>query len=468
MTHNENDLQSAFGWVNNDNMAMLVDLYELTMADSYYRHKRNDTATFDLFVRSLPHGRAFLVSAGLAQTLYYLKNLRFTEDALDYLCSIRCMTRGFVDYLRTFKFTGDVWALQEGEIYFPPEPLLRVTGPRIEVQIIETFLLNTFNAMSMWASKAARMTLAAGHRRVIDMSPRRDHGADAAMKVARAAYVAGIAGTSNVLAGQLFGIPTYGTMAHAYVMSFDDELSAFRAFAKDCPGNVLLLIDTYDVMTGVENAIIVGKEMAARGEMLRGVRIDSGDLLGLSKAVRAKLDDAGLGHVRILLSGDLDEYLISDLLAQGVEADLFGVGTNLGTSPDDPSLGGVYKLVEDEAGPRAKLSTGKATLPGCKQVWRRFNADGSFAGDIITLADEPAVPDAEPLLVQWMAGGEFLRKVSTLDEARVYCLDRLARLPANIRCTRDYETYPVEISPALAKVRDRAYAEVAQQASRER
>ncbi len=462
MTQNENDAQSVFGWVNNDNMAMLVDLYELTMADSYYRHKRNDTATFDLFVRSLPHGRAFLVSAGLAQALYYLKHLRFSEEALAYLRLIRCMTPGFVDYLRNFKFTGDVWALPEGEIYFPPEPVLRVTGPRIEVQIIETFLLNTFNALSMWASKAARMTLAAEHRSVIDMSPRRDHGADAAMKVARASYMAGIAGTSNLLAGQLFGIPTYGTMAHAYVMSFDDELTAFRAFAKDCPGNVLLLIDTYDVMTGVENAIIVGKEMAGRGETLRGVRIDSGDLLGLSKAVRAKLDAAGLQHVRILLSGDLDEYLISDMLAQGVEADLFGVGTNLGTSPDDPSLGGVYKLVEDEAGPRAKLSTGKATLPGCKQIYRRVDADGTFAGDVIILADEPAVPDAEPLLVQWMAGGELLRKVPSLDEARTYCLKRLAQLPLNIRCIRDYETYPVEITPALAKVRDKAYAEVAQ------
>ncbi|MFN8496938.1 MAG: nicotinate phosphoribosyltransferase [Anaerolineae bacterium] len=458
---NEQDTQSIFGWVNNDNMAMLVDLYELTMADSYFRHKRNDAATFDLFVRRLPHGRAFLVSAGLPQALAYLQHLRFTEEALAYLRLIRCMTPGFIDYLRNFRFSGDVWALPEGEVYFPPEPVLRVTGPRIEVQIIETFLLNTFNSMSMWASKAARMTLAAEARGVIDMSPRRDHGADAAMKVARASYLAGISGTSNVLAGQLFGIPTYGTMAHAYVMSFDDELTAFRAFAKDCPGNVLLLIDTYDVMAGVENAIIVGKEMAARGETLRGVRIDSGDLVGLSKAVRAKLDAAGLQHVRILLSGDLDEYLMGDLLAQGAAVDLFGVGTNLGTSPDDPSLGGVYKLVEDEAGPRAKLSTGKATLPGCKQVWRRSHADGAFVGDVIALADEPPIAGAEPLLVQWMATGKMLRKAPTLEESRAYCQGRLARLPADVRRIRDYGAYPVEITPALAHVRDQAYADLA-------
>ncbi|MFN8474238.1 MAG: nicotinate phosphoribosyltransferase [Anaerolineae bacterium] len=457
---NQRDTQSVFGWVDNDNMAMLVDLYELTMADSYFRQKRNDTATFDLFVRNLPHGRAFLVAAGLPQALAYLQNLRFTEEALAYLRLIRCMTPGFVDYLRNFRFSGEVWALPEGEVFFPPEPLMRVTGPRIEVQIIETFLLNTFNSMSMWASKAARITLAAERRGVIDMSPRRDHGADAAMKVARASYLAGVAGTSNVLAGHLFGIPTYGTMAHAYVMSFDDELTAFRAFAKDCPANVHLLIDTYDVMSGVENAIIVGKEMAERGETLRGVRIDSGDLVALSRAVRARLDAAGLQHVRILLSGDLDEYLITDLLAQGAEVDLFGVGTNLGTSPDDPSLGGVYKLVEDEAGPRAKLSTGKATLPGCKQLWRHSSGSGTFEQDTIALADEPPLPDAEPLLVQWMVNGELVRNVPTLEEARAFCQQRLARLPVDIRRTREYGKYTVEISPALAQVRDKAYAEL--------
>jgi nicotinate phosphoribosyltransferase len=449
--------EAVFGWVTNQNMAMLTDLYELTMADSYFRQGRNDWATFDLFVRSLPTDRAFLVSAGLAQALLYLRDMQFSEEALTYLSTAGCVTRGFLDYLRRFKFRGDVWALREGEIYFPPEPILRVSGPRIDVQIIETFLLNTFNAQSMWASKAARMVLAAEGRGVVDFSLRRDHGTDAAMKVARASYLAGALGTSNVLAGQLFGIRTYGTMAHAYVMSFDDELTAFRAFAHDCPVNVVLLIDTYDTLRGVENAITVAHEMAARGQRLRGVRIDSGDLGPLSAEVRRRLDAAGFTEVRILLSGDLDEYRMQELLAAGAAADLFGIGTNLGTSPDDPSLGGVYKLVEDHAGPRAKLSTGKATLPGRKQVWRTVR-DGMFERDIITLADEPPVNDAEPLLNQVMVKGEISEQIPTLEEARAFCRSRLAQLPPAQRRIRDYGEYPVELSAAVVRLRETAYA----------
>ena len=455
---NENREREVFGWVTQDNMAWLTDLYELTMADSMFRQGRNDQASYDLFVRSLPGGRAFLVAAGLAQALLYLRDMRFDEAGLDYLSRVRCLTPRFLDYLRDFRFSGDVWALPEGEVYFPPAPLLRVTGPRIEVQLIESFLLNTFNAQSMWASKAARMVLAAQGRGVIDMSLRRDHGMDAAMKVARAAYLAGATGTSNVLAGQVFGIPTYGTMAHAYVMSFDSELAAFRAFAEDCPTDVVLLIDTYDTLRGADHAVQVAREMAARGQQLVGVRIDSGDLVELSRAVRAKLDAAGLEKVRILLSGDLDEYRIQELLDQGTAVNSFGVGTNLGTSPDDPSLGAVYKLVEDSAGPRAKLSTGKATLPGRKQVWRFHGPDGTMVKDRIALADEPAPADAEPLLVQVMRGGEMVGDVPTLAEARERCARRLAQLPPSLRRIHDYGSYPVEISPGLERLRAQAYA----------
>ncbi len=457
------DPQEVFGWVTVDNMAWLTDLYELTMADSLFRQRRNDWATYDLFVRRLPTGRSFLVAAGLAQALLYLRDMRFSEEGLEHLAGVRCLTSGFLDYLRTFKFTGDVWALPEGEIYFPPEPILRIAGPRIEVQVVESFLLNTFNAQSMWASKAARMTLAAEGRAVIDMSLRRDHGMDAAMKVARASYLAGAAGTSNVLAGQMFGIPTYGTLAHAYIMSFDHELDAFRAFAQDCPTNVILLIDTYDTLRGADHAIIVGREMAARGEKLRGVRIDSGDLVALSQGVRARLDAAGFNDVRILLSGDLDEYQMRNLLQQGAAVDSFGVGTNLGTSPDDPSLGAVYKLVEDPAGPRAKLSTGKATLPGSKQVWRHFTPAGTMERDVIALASEAGPPGAQPLLQHVMAKGEIVADIPSLGRSRDFCKQRLAQLPPALKGLDDNHTYPVDISPALEALRAQAYAAAAKQ-----
>lgn len=451
-------LDSVFGWVNADNMDWLTDLYELTMADSMFRQGRNDWATYDLFVRRLPHGRAFLVSAGLSQALLYLRDMRFGEEGLAFLGQHRCLTPGFIDYLRHFRFSGDVWAMPEGEVYFPPEPLLRIAGPRIEVQVVESFLLNTFNAQSMWTSKAARITLAAQGRSVIDMSLRRDHGMDAAMKVARASYIAGAAGTSNVLAGITYDIPSYGTMAHAYIMSFDTELAAFRAFAEDCPTNVVLLIDTYDTLRGAEHAIIVAKEMAERGEQLRGVRIDSGDVGELSKVVRARLDAAGLTDVMILLSGDLDEYSIQRLLAEGAEVDSFGVGTNLGTSPDDPSLGAVYKLVEDGAGPRAKLSTGKATLPGSKQVWRFHDPEGYMSHDLLALADETPPANGEPLLQHVMHAGELVGDLPTLAQMRERCLTRLNELPPELRKMEGYGSHSVYISPALEALKERAYA----------
>jgi nicotinate phosphoribosyltransferase len=289
---------------------------------------------------------------------------------------------------------------------------------------------------------------------VADFSPRRDHGADAALKAARAAYVAGCTSTSNVLAGLLYGIPVTGTMAHSYVMSFSDELEAFRAFARDFPTNAVLLIDTYDTLQGVANAITVGRELAAAGARLRGVRIDSGDLVAQSRAVRRALDEAGLPDVRIFLSGDLNEYKIADLLAQGAAADAFGVGTELGTSADAPSLGAVYKLVEDEKGYRIKLSTGKATLPGRKQVWRHFDAEGQPAGDVIALDHEPGPPGAVPLLAQVMRGGRRLAAES-LEAIRRRCTERLASLPEELRQLEDGYVYHVALSPALAALRDR-------------
>ncbi|MGH2405396.1 MAG: nicotinate phosphoribosyltransferase [bacterium] len=445
------------GYVGPSNVALLTDLYELTMSDSYFRHGMNERATFALFVRALPPGRAFLVSAGMDTALAMLEGLRFGDEAIHYLRSLRLFSDGFLDYLRAFRFTGAVRAIPEGEVFFPPEPLLEVSAPRIEAQLVETLLLNTMNFQVMVASKAARIVLAARGRGVMDMSPRRDHGSDAALKVARAAYITGCTGTSNVLAGMTYGIPVVGTMAHSYVMSFADELEAFRTFARDFPNNAVLLIDTYDTMHGVANAIIVAHEMAATGGRLLAVRIDSGDLLTQSRAVRSALDGAGLRSVQILMSGDLNEYRIAELLEQGAAVDAFGVGTELGTSADAPNIGGVYKLVEDEKGYRFKLSTGKATLPGRKQVWRRFDAEGQPIGDLIALLDERPSAEYRPLLVPVMAGGRRVRP-EPLTDVRRRCTERLASLPDELCALDDAVTYPVTLSPALSALRARIRA----------
>jgi len=444
----------GFGYVTPDNVALLTDLYELAMADSYHRQGMNDRATFALFVRSLPPGRAFLVSAGLDTALAYLEELRFGDEAITYLRSLQMFSDGFLESLRGFRFTGDVRAIPEGEVFFPPEPLLEVSGPRIEAQIVETFLLNTLNFQVMVASKAARAVLAARGRGVVDFSPRRDHGVDAALKVARAAFIAGCTGTSNVLAGMIYGLPVVGTMAHSYVMSFSDELESFRAFTHDFPNNAVLLIDTYDTLAGVANAITVGQEMRAQGGRLRGVRIDSGDLVAQSRAVRVALDAAGFKDTQIFLSGDLNEYRIAELLEQGAAVDAFGVGTELGTSPDAPNVGGVYKLVEDEKGYKIKLSTGKATLPGRKQVWRRTDADGQPAADLVTLHDEPPPAEYSPLLSEVMRNGRRLRSES-LAEIRQRCTERLAALPDELRALEDGNRYPVALSPALTALRQK-------------
>lgn len=437
----------SFGFVTPRTMGLLVDLYELVMADSYLREGMNETATFDLFIRSLPPRRAFLVSAGLESVLYYLEHFRVDDELRGYLRGLRLFSDAFLDYLRDFRFSGEVRAIPEGEVFFPPEPVLEVVAPRIEAQIVETFLLNAVNYQVMVASKAARVVLAARGRGVVDFSPRRDHGADAAMKAARASYIAGCIGTSNVLAGMEYGLPVYGTMAHSYVMSFPDEPGAFQAFARDFPQNTILLIDTYDTIQGARHAVTVAREMAARGQALRGVRIDSGDLAALSRQVRRIFDEAGFPDVQLFLTGDLDEHRIEQILAQGAAADAFGVGTALGTSEDAPAMGGVYKLVEDRQGPKIKLSTGKATLPGRKQVWRQATGDGPR--DVIALLDEPAPRGAEPLLVKVMDQGRAVAPES-LETMRARCRERLGALPASFTDLHAVPPSPVGLSPGLA------------------
>ena len=418
-------------WVDSANAALLTDLYELTMAASYQRRGMNNPATFDLFVRDLPARRNFMVVAGLEQALSYLEELRFDDDALTYLDSLEMFDDAFLRYLSGLRFSGEVWAMPEGEIAFAREPLLRVTAPLIEAQIVETFLLNCMTFQTMVASKAARVSIASGDRKFIDFSLRRDHGADAGLKAARAAYIAGASATSNVLAGKMFGIPVSGTMAHSYVMAFESEIEAFRAFGHDFPDQAILLIDTFDVAQGARRAVAVADELASDGFILKGVRIDSGDLAGLSREVRAILDEAGYGDTQIVLSGDLNEYRVEEMLRLEVPVDVFGVGTQMGTSADSPFLGAVYKLVADRDVPKVKLSAGKVTLPGLKQV-HRLSSGGHFERDVIALETED-VPGARPLLDRVMSGGERTAPAESLDSIRDRCTSSLEQLPERLR-----------------------------------
>ncbi|HEY8527520.1 MAG TPA: nicotinate phosphoribosyltransferase [Acidimicrobiales bacterium] len=432
--------------------ALVTDLYELTMAAAYQAHGIEHEATFELSVRSLPPTRRFLVAAGLEDALRGLEAFRFEPDDLEYLASLDLLPDRFLECLADFRFTGDVWAVPEGEVVFAGEPLVRVTGPVIAAQLAETFLLNRIASQTMVASKAARVKLACGDSRFVDFSARRDHGVDAALAAARAAWIAGAAGTSLVAAGRRWGIPVSGTMAHSFVMSFDDEREAFRAYARCFPTGVILLIDTYDTVEGARRAVEVARELADEGIALRGVRLDSGDLVELSRAVRRVLDDAGLVDVDIMASGDLDEHRIAELRAAGAPIDAFGVGTQLGTSADAPSLGAVYKLVEDADGPKMKLATGKVTLPGRKQVWRLEDRD------VVGLHDED-VP-GRPLLVEVMRGGRPTRPPEPLAAVRERCAAALEALPPPLRSlepTRpgDPPLWPVETAPGLQMLADK-------------
>ena len=436
-------------WVTDANAALLTDLYELTMAASYHRHGMTHDATFDLFVRELPHHRNFLIAAGLEEAIHYLEELSFDADAIDYLASLEMFDASFLDHLSTLRFTGDVWAMPEGTAAFAREPLLSVTAPLIEAQIVEAFLLNAITFQTMVASKAARVEIAAGERSFLDFSLRRDHGADAGLKAARASFIGGASATSNVLAGALFGIPVSGTMAHSYVMSFESEAEAFRTFALDFPDRAVLLIDTFDVIRGAHRAVEVAKELSPQGVHLRAVRIDSGNLGELARDVRAILDEAGLKDTQILLSGDLDEYRVKDLIDAKVPVDAFGVGTQMGTSADAPSLGGVYKLVWDEkSGPKVKLSTGKVTVPGRKQVHRFLTDNGTFRRDVISLNKEE-IPGSSPLLEKVMMAGKRTGDQEPLTAMQRRCADSLRALPDHVKSLDQDANYTVDLSPDL-------------------
>jgi nicotinate phosphoribosyltransferase len=432
--------------------ALITDLYELTMAAAYHAQGIEREATFELSVRSLPPARRFMVVGGIEDALAGVQAFRYSADDIAYLATLGSFSPAFLDRLADLRFSGEVWAMPEGEVAYPGEPLVRVTGPLVEAQLLETFLLNVVGSRTMVASKAARVALATGDRRFVDFSARRDHGIDAAMGAARAAWITGGVGTSLVAAGRRWGIPLSGTMAHSFVLSFDDEADAFRAYARSFPESVVLLIDTYDTVRGAQRVVEVAHELASDGITIRAVRLDSGDLRDLSFRVRDVLDAGGLTDVEILASGDLDEHQVAALCAAGAPIDAFGVGTQLGTSADAPALGVIYKLVEDSTGPKMKLATGKVTLPARKQVWRQADRD------VVSLHDEPC--DGRPLLRRMMAGGRLTGPPDTLAEVRERCMAALAGLPARARSLgpADGPSWPVESSPGLAALTDKVRA----------
>ena len=438
---------------------LATDLYQLTMAAGYFANGRNERASFEMFIRRLPLNRSYLVVAGLEQALSYLRTLSFNPDEIEYLRRLPVFAHvapSFFEYLAKFRFSGEVWALPEGTIAFPGEPLLRVTGPLIEAQIVETFLLSTINFQTMIASKAARVVEAADGRGVIEFGTRRAHGMGAGIYAARAAFIGGCIGTSNVEAGYLFGIPVYGTAAHSWTLAFEKEMDAFRAYHKVFPENTTLLLDTYDTLQAARLATEFGVH-------LRGVRLDSGDIGALAKQVRAILDEAGMKETRILASNDLDEFKIADLLAAEAPVDLFGVGTELSTSRDAPALGGVYKLVEvefpDRVEPKMKLSREKATYPHRKQVWRETDAAGNFSRDVIAMAEETG-QSGQSLLHCVMKDGELVEPQPTMEQIQQYSKQQLARLPQRYKQIRDAETFPVRFSDELYRRRTKLMSQL--------
>src|SRR6056297_1145895 len=407
---------------------LLTDLYELTMAAGYVDHDITDNAVFSLFIRDYPADRNFFIAAGLADILAELEDYTFSESDRNYLKHTGFFSDSFLDTLKDFRFTGTVRAMPEGTVFFKDEPILEISAPIIQAQLLETILLNTIGFQSVIATKAARCLHAADDRGLIDFSARRTQGGDASLKVARSSYLAGFSGTSNVLAGKLYGIPISGTMAHSFVTAFDTELEAFRAFVETYPDNSVLLIDTYDTLKGAENAVVIGREMAEKGRQLIGVRLDSGDMAELSRGVRKILDDAGLTDVKIFASSGFDEHKIARVIDAGARIDAFGVGTKLGVSADAPYFDIVYKMVHFKDRDIRKLSPGKANLAGEKQVFRKSDASGMYLEDVIGLKDEAPPENTRPLLQTVMEKGRPVAAMQSLTEVRESVRDHLSRL----------------------------------------
>lgn len=452
---------------------LYTDFYELTMAQVYFlQGTQKKDAVFDYFFRKIPFQGGFVVFAGLSSVLDFLENLKFSSDEIEFLKS-KGLHPDFLEYLANFRFKGNVYAAKEGELVFPTEPILRVEGTMLEAQLVETLILNFLNFQSLIATKAARMRMVAKDKILIDFGLRRAQGLGG-YHAAKACIVGGFDGTSNTKAAFDFGLEPVGTMAHSFVQSYDDELTAFREFSINRPKNCTLLVDTYDTLnSGIPNAIIVGKEMEKRGQHLAGIRLDSGDLAYLSRAARKMLDDAGLYDVKITASNQLDEWVIKSLSEQGATIDVFGVGTSLVTGPPDAALDGVYKLAFADGKPRIKISENlkKVTLPGKKQVFRAFHPDGSFAGaDVVTFDRESQFPKMihpfdplqqmslqayqfKPILHAVMENGKILPGIHDLRSAAKYCQEQMAKLPDEYKRFENPHIYKVGISEALHQTR---------------
>jgi nicotinate phosphoribosyltransferase len=435
----------ASHWVNDENAALLTDLYELNMLQAYQTEGMQDVAVFDLFVRRLPPERNYLVACGLEDVLRYLETFRFQGRYLDYLESVGRFSRQFIDYLANLRFTGDVYAAPEGAVVFSNEPVLEIVAPIAEAQIIETFVLNQVHLATVAASKAARVVAAARGRTVVDYGLRRTHGADAGVKAARSFYIAGVDATSNVLAGAIYGIPISGTMAHSYIQAHDSEYEAYKHFLQSTP-TATLLVDTYDTLEGVRQVIRLAHELGTAFRAA-GIRLDSGDLGSLARESRRLLNEAGLPSLKIFASSNLDEYQIEKLVGSRAPIDGFGVGTQMGVSADAPSLDVVYKLVEYAGSPRIKRSPGKHTLPGRKQVFRQMR-DGVAVRDVVARPDEQI--SGTPLLKPRMIGGKRTVPDPALSAIREYCKQQIRSLPDPLlRLAPAKNAYPVTISPQL-------------------
>ena len=431
---------------------LLTDIYQLNMMQAYLDCGRTGDAVFEFFVRGLPARRGFLMAAGLEQTLDALEHLHFSAEDIDWLAKTGRFGDSLLDYLEHFHFTGDVHAMAEGTVFFANEPVVRVTAPLPQAQLAETRLMNIIHLQSLIAAKAARMVLAAPGKTLVDFGLRRAHGAEAGLMAARAAYIAGFTGTATVLAGKLFGIPLFGTVAHSFIQTFDDESAAFAAFAGARPDHLTLLIDTYDTEAGARKVVALAPELKAEGIRIEAVRLDSGGLIHLAQDVRRILDEGGLQDVSIFASGGLDEDELLDIARAGAPIDGFGIGSSLVTSSDVPALDSAYKLQEYAGLPRRKRSAGKATWPGRKQVWRRYGPDGRMAGDVLSLEDD--FQEGTPLIRPVMRGGRRLEPRSSLDDIRAHAARELDSLPEGLRGLAGGAAafYPVEIAPALREL----------------
>ncbi|MFX0004462.1 MAG: nicotinate phosphoribosyltransferase [Promethearchaeota archaeon] len=441
------------GFVNDLNMILATDFYQLTMGAAYYQYnvengidEKEDIATFELFIRKFPRNRNYLIFAGLEQAIQYLLNARFTERTIEFLREKPVFknidSSFFEEYLPNFKFNIDIWAMREGNFFFPNEPIIRVQGPMFHAQIVETYLLNVINFQTIIASKASRIKNIAPDKLLLEFGTRRSHSPLAGVYTARASYIAGFNGTSNVLADLELGINSSGTMAHSFVQKFDDELDSFNSYYKIYGKDSILLIDTYDTEKAAQKSTKFGNN-------IRGVRIDSGDLIEHAKKVRKILDSNGCEEVLIVASSDLNEYKIQEIIDQKAPIDAFGVGTELATSRDDPTIAGVYKLVEYNGIPRIKISEEKVTYPGKKQVFRIYDKNGMFMEDVLSLENEPSPSNSEPLLIPIMKDGKLIAKLPNIDKIQKFYLDNIKKLPAPYKKLEEVDIFKLKISEKL-------------------